>query len=161
MAVARSLFVGVSCAVLVLAAVSVPVAARADSNGVPPVGGVWSGKLTDTYWDQSSQGSVKPKQKFKTNVTVTIDEHGTNGEELTFTIVFTDLFPLDSSTGVAQLVLDGFGGNYHVNAAMDGAATVSLSGVANKKGTQLTLEGVGASSDFTHELKITLKKQSP
>lgn len=158
MAVARSLFVGVSCAALLLAALLVPARAQAQSDGVPPIGGVWTGKLTDRYWDQTSDGSVKPKQKFKSDVDVTIDQ---DADELTITINFQNLFPIDSAVGVAQLILDGFGGNYHVNAAMAGAATVSLSGVANKKGTRLSLEGVAASTEFTHELKIKLKKQSP
>src|SRR5258705_9096837 len=57
MAVARSLFVGISCAAL--AAFLLPGPARADSNGVPPVEGTWSGKLTDVYWDQTSAGSLR------------------------------------------------------------------------------------------------------
>jgi hypothetical protein len=158
MAVARSLFVAVSCTALVLAALLVPGAVRADSNGVPPIGGVWSGKFSDTYWDQTSAGSVKPKQKFKSKVDVTIDQ---SVDAFSMTIDFQDPFFIDSSVGISQLILDGFGGNYHVSSSMSGAASVTLSGVANKSGTKLTLTGVGASSEFTHEITIKLKKQSP
>jgi hypothetical protein len=44
---------------------------------------------------------------------------------------------------------------------MNGTASVTLSGVTNKAGTKLTFTGVGASGDFTHEITIKLKKQSP
>jgi hypothetical protein len=155
MAVARSLFVSASCSALVLAALLVPVASHADSNGVPPIGGVWSGTFSDVYWDQTSAGSVKPKQKFKSKVDVTIAQ---SVDAFTITINFQDPFFVDSAVGISTLVLDGFGGNYHANAAMNGAISVTLSGVTNKGGTKLTFTGVGASSEFTHEVTIKLKK---
>jgi hypothetical protein len=157
MAVARSLFVSVSCTALVLAALLAPRAARADSDGVPPIAGAWSGKLTDVYFDQTSDGSLKPKQKFKSNVTVIVAQ--ATGQ-ITMTINFQDPFPVDGSTGVSQFVLNGYVGNNHMNASMDGAASVTFSGVINKKGNSLTLEGFAASTEFTHELKIKLKLQS-
>src|SRR5258706_4884028 len=158
MAVARSLFVGISCAALALAALTLPGAARADSNGVPPVEGTWSGKLTDVYWDQTSAGSLRPRQKFKSNVDVTIAQAV---DQLTITINFVDPFPVNSGAFVSQLVLTGYGGNFHVSGAMSAGPSVTLSGEVNKKGTSLQLDGIAASTEFTHQLSIKLKKQSP
>jgi hypothetical protein len=158
MAVARSLFVSASCTALVVAALLIPVAARAASDGVPPIGGVWSGKFSDTYWDQTHLGSPKPKNKFSTKVDVTINQ---GVGDFSMTINFQDVLPIDASAGIGVLVLGGFVGNYHANASMNGTASVTLSGVTNKAGTKLTFTGVGASGDFTHEITIKLKKQSP
>jgi hypothetical protein len=132
-------------------------AARADSNGVVPLDGVWSGTVSGHYWNQSSDGSVKPKQKFKSKVDVTIDQ---DNDEITMTINFDENFPVNTAGGMAQLVLEGFGGNYHVGLKTGVSPFVSLSGDSNKKGTRLSLEGVVVSDEFTHELKIKLKKQN-
>jgi len=48
-----------------------------------------------------------------------------------------------------------------VNAAMDAGPAVTLSGIANKNGTRLTLNGVAASTEFTHEMVFKLTKQNP
>jgi hypothetical protein len=138
----------------VSALVVVPGVARAQSNGVPPIQGNWTGKLTDVYWDQTSPGSVHPKKRFSSNVDVTISQAG---DQVTLTINFQDLFPVNSAAGLAQLVLDGYAGNYHVNAAMGAGPSVTLSGWANKTGTRLTLNGVIASTEFTHEVVLKLK----
>lgn len=154
----RSLLVGSSCALVLVALVVAPNAARAASDGVPPIAGTWKGKLNDVYWDQTSLGSVHPKKKFKSNVDVTIAQ---TDDQVTITINFQDPFPLNSSAFISQVVLTGYAGNYHVNASMDAGPAMTLSGAANKKGTKLTLEGVAASTEFTHELVIKLNLQNP
>lgn len=145
-----------SVALFVSALSVVPSVARADSNGVPPIEGSWTGKLTDVYWDQTSPGSIRPKKKFNTKVDVAIAQ--TDGE-VTLTINFQDPFPVNSGAFVSQLVLDGFDGNYHVSAAMSAGPSATLSGSVNKMGTSLTLKGVIASTEFTHEVTLKLKLQ--
>lgn len=157
MAAARSLLVSVSCAALVLAAVVVPAPIHAQSNGVPPVDGLWSGTFKSTYWDQTSMAAVKPKLKFKSKVAVDIDQ---DADEITMTITFEDPFPVNRGISVSQLVLEGFAGNYHVSAGLGTEPVVSLSAQSNKKGTSLKLTGVAASSEFTHEIKFSLKRKN-
>jgi hypothetical protein len=158
MTAARCFFVAALCAGLSLSALVAPDLARADSNGVPPLAGSWTGKLTDTYFDQTSGGSVHPKQHFKSKVGVVIAQVD---DAVTITINFQDIFPVNSGAGVSTLVLDGFAGNYHVNAAMDAGPSVTLSGATNRSGSSLTLNGIVASTEFTHEITIKLKKQNP
>ena len=136
-------------------------AARADSDGVPSISGSWSGKITSKYWDQTSTGAVHPKQKYKSKVAVTIDQAGAAIE---MTLNFNQAFPVDTSSSLPSLVLTGFVGNYHVSAAEDSTAAlpaVAWSGTTNKKGTKLTLTGVAASTEFTQEIVVKLKKTGP
>jgi hypothetical protein len=147
----RSLLAGLFALTLFLAPL-----AHADSNGVPPIAGTWSGKVTSVYWDQTSDGSLKPKLKYKSKVTVTIAQ---TNDAVTLTVNFADPFPMNSGVSVSSVVLNGFGGNFHLSATMDADPAVALSGAANRKGTSLSLSGVAASTEFTHELKMTLKKQ--
>ena len=159
MAVARSLLVSVSCAALVLAAVVVPGVTQADSDGVPFIDGQWTGKLQSTYWDQTIEGSVKPKKKFKSDVIVDIDQ---DDDEITMTITFEDEpFPASAGAPLPILILEGVSGNYHFNASMDGGPTVTLSGSSNKSAKNLKATGVSASNDYTHEIKLSLKRQNP
>lgn len=148
-----------SCFALFVALVTgliAPALAHAQSNGVPPLDGAWSGKLTDHYWDQTSAGSVDPKQNFHSRVDVEVDQ---DADEIVLVINFDDDFPIGAAS-VGMITLEGFAGNYHVSAASSGAVTAALSGSSNKKGTRLTLKGVIASPDFTHEVTIKLKKQN-
>jgi len=155
LAVARSLCAGALGAAIALSSLVAPRAARADSNGVPPVDGTWSGKLVDVYWDQTSQGSVRPKQSFRTRVDVDINQ---DGGDITMTIVFNNPFPIDGVSALSQVVLEGSAGNYHVNAGMSGVGSATFSGSTNRTGTSLVLSGMFASNDFTHQITIKLKK---
>jgi len=155
MAVARSLCAGALCAALAVSSLVLPRAARADSNGVPPVDGAWVGKLVDIYWDQTSKGSVRPKQSFRTKVDADINQ---DGGDVTLTIVFDHPFPIDGASALAQIVLEGSAGNYHVNAGMSGVGSATFSGSTNRAGTTLVLTGFVASNDFTHQVTIKLKK---
>jgi hypothetical protein len=160
MAVARSVLVSFACAALVLGAVVVPSKTLADSTGVPVVDGQWTGTFQTTYWDQTQDGFIKPKKKFKSDVVVDIDQEDT--DEITMTITFEDeLFPVSAGAAVQQLVLEGFTGNYHFNLAMDGGPWVTLSGSSNKSAKNLKLTGVAASGDYTHEIKLSLKRSDP
>ncbi len=158
MAVARSLLVSFACAALVLAVAAVPNVTSADSSGVPFIDGQWTGKFQTNYWDQTIQGSVKPKKKFKSDVVVNIDQ---DDDEITMTIDFEEQFPVSSGANVTQLILQGTSGNYHFNAGMDGGPSVTLSGSSNKSAKNLKAAGVAASDDFTHEIKLSLKRQNP
>lgn len=142
-----------------LAAVLVPGRTLAESNAVPPIDGQWEGTLTSVYWDQTSAGSVRPKKKFKSNVDVDISQDPVHGD-LTMVITFdpNNLFPASSAASVSQLTLDGAGGNYHLNAATGAGPSVALSGSSDKNGSRLKLNGVSASTDITHELKLSLKR---
>jgi hypothetical protein len=143
--------------VLVALLVSTAVVAHADSNGVPPLAGSWTGKLTSTYWDQTSGGSVKPKLRYKAKVTVLIAQ---SNDQITLTISFpsSDGFPLTTNATLSSMSLSGFGGNYHMSASMESAPAITLSGTANKKGTSLKLTGAAASNELTHQITISLKK---
>jgi hypothetical protein len=132
--------------------------AHADSNGVVPIAGTWTGTLSSSYWDQTSGGSVRPKLRYKAKVTVVIAE--TNGTITSMIISFPNPgLPMTSTPSFApQMTLSGFSGNYHTSAALDSNPAITLSGSTNKKGTSLKMTGVAATTDFTHELKISLRK---
>lgn len=142
--------------VLVALLLCTAVVAHAASDGVPPVAGTWVGKLSSVYWDQTSAGSIRPRLRYKTRVSVSIVQ---NQDAVTMTITFPQGdFPLTASSMLSQMTLNGFAGNYHLNAAMDSAPAITLSGTTNRRGTALTLTGVAASTELTHELRISLKK---
>ena len=143
-----------------LALLSPAVVAHAQSNGVVPVAGSWTGTFSSTYWDQTSGGSIKPKLRYKAKVTVVITE--TNGTISSMVISFpAPGFPMSSTPSYAPtLTLSGFAGNYHMSAALDSTPAITLSGNSNKKGTSLKLDGVAATTEFTHEIKLSLKKSN-
>jgi hypothetical protein len=137
-------------------------AARAQSDGVPTIAGAWSGKVTSVFWDQTNAGPPKPRNKYKSKVDVTITQGADGAIEMTLT--FDDPFPVDTGTVQTTLTLTGFVGNYHLSAGEESTLTlpaVTLSGSSNKKAKNLSLTGVAASGEFTHELKIKLKRLSP
>lgn len=136
-------------------------AARAQSDGVPTIAGAWSGKVTSVYWDQTNAGPPKPKNKFKSKVDVTITQGADGAIEMTLT--FDDPFPVDTGTVLTTLTLNGFVGNYHLSAGEEATLTlpaVALSGSSNKNAKNMSLTGVAASGEFTHELKIKLRRLS-
>jgi len=139
---------------------SAAVAAHADSNGVVPLAGTWTGTFSSTYWDQTSGGSIKPKLRYKAKVTVLISE--TTGVITSMMISFPSPgFPMTSTPSWApNLTLSGFSGNYHMSAALASSPAITLSGNSNKKGTSLKVDGVAATTEFTHEFKISLKKSN-
>jgi hypothetical protein len=154
--VVRSLLV---CSAVCLFALAAP-RARADSDAVPSVAGAWSGKITSVYWDQTNDSSVHPKKKYKSSVDVTITQVG---PQIEMTLSFGEDFPVDASSVLSSLVLEGFVGNYHASAGEDPTLTlpaVLLSGTSNKKADRLTWTGTAASTEFTHQITIKLKKTS-
>ena len=160
MAVARSLFVGISCAALALAALSLPGAARADSNGAPNIGGTWRGTLTSKYWDQTSSALIHPKKSFKTKVTLTIVQTG-DDPTLAVVIAYDDPFPVGDGTPLSVSALSGFVGNFHLSLVDADPVGFALSGEINGRATAISLAGIAATADLTHELRIKLKKQNP
>jgi hypothetical protein len=149
------------CGVVSLFMLAAP-SARAQSDGVPSLEGVWTGKATSVYWDQTNVSHANPKNKYKSKVNVTISQGALAAIELTIT--FAKAFPVSTGTTQTSLVLDGFVGNSHASAGEQATMSlpaVTLSGTINKKGTKLTLTGVAASTEFTHQITIKLKKTSP
>lgn len=145
------------CSVGSLFVLTAPGAARAQSDGIPTIAGEWTGKVTSVYWDQTSDGPPKPKQKYKSKVDVSIDQ---KGGAILLTLNFDQDFPVDSAGGTSSAVLTGNVGNYHLSGILEsgpGLPAVALSGTSNKKGTKLTLTGVAASDEFTHQIKIKIK----
>src|SRR5262245_54600113 len=148
------------CGVVSLFMLAVP-DARADSDGVPTVGGEWTGKVTSVYWDQTNGGAARPKHKYKSKLDATIAQ---KGGAILITLDFDSIFPVDTGGGTATLTLTGNIGNYHLSGvaeAAPGIPAVALSGTSNKKGTKITLTGVAASGDFTHQIKIKIKRIAP
>jgi hypothetical protein len=144
---------------LVLACVLLlPSVTIADSTGVPFVAGTWRGTLKSQYFDQSVAGSLHPKNKFKTKVTVTIAQTG-DGPELAAMITYDDGLPTSSNTTIGVSALNGFVGNFHLSLANTGPAW-ALSGSVNNKANTIELRGVMANDTLTHEIDIHLKKQN-
>jgi hypothetical protein len=140
-----------------LAAVSVvPSLTIADSTGVPFLAGSWHGELKSVYWDQSVVGSLKPKKKFKTKVTVNVAQ-GMEDDQLAVTFTYDDPLPTSASTADPVDALSGFVGNGHLNLS-NNAPAFALSGEVNGKGSQIKLTGVMGTDSLTHELTIKLKK---
>jgi hypothetical protein len=146
----RSLWVALA---LLFASVSV---AHAQSNGVPPIDGEWRGKIKGIYYDQTSEGSLQPKQKYKDRVDVVIDQEV---GDIDFDITFENGLPSGSGIAVLTAELDGTVGNYHLSIAqtVESPAIVG-SGKINKKGNVIVIRGIAASDDYTHEFWIKLKK---
>jgi len=149
-----ALLIGVVTLASVLA---VPSLTIADSTGVPFLAGTWRGSLKSSYWDQSVAGSLKPKKKFSTKLSVVIAQ-GAEDDALAVTFSYDDPLPTSSSTTTTVNALSGFVGNFHLNLANTSPA-FALSGSVNGKGTSITLTGVMGTDSLTHELKIKLKKQ--
>lgn len=143
-------------ALLVLAVLLVGSVASAQSNGVPPIDGEWSGKIKGIYYDQTSAGALDPKQKFKDRVDVVIDQElGDIDVEITFEN------GLPSGTGIALLNadLDGTVGNYHLSIVQTAISPAIVgSGKINKRGNRIVIRGIASSDDYTHEFTIKLKK---
>lgn len=129
------------------------------STGVPLVAGMWSGKLTSLYWDQTNAGSLKPKKKFKGAVTLMISQT-VGSDALAATITYVDPLPIGDSAQTFVGTLSGTVGNFHLSLGDQGTTvTIALSGTVNKKGTAIQLTGVAFSTDFTHEVRLKLKLQ--
>jgi hypothetical protein len=131
--------------------------ALAASDGVPPVSGSWHGKFSSVFWDQTNGAALAPRFKYKAKVDVTITQVD-DAIEMTINFPAIPAFPVDSTTAAAQLVLEGFVGNYHVNATHATGPTMVLSGFTNKKGNVLVFNGTAASGEFTHEIQMKLKR---
>jgi len=144
---------------LVVPAPSYAGGALTGSTGVPLIAGVWSGKLSSVYWDQTNAGSLKPKKKFKGAVTLTISQT-VGSDALAATITYVDPLPIGDSVQTMVGTLSGNVGNFHLSLGDQGTTvTIALSGTVNKKGTAIELTGVAFSTDFTHQLTIKLKLQ--
>lgn len=144
---------------MTLAAVlAVPSLTIANSTGTPFLDGNWRGSLSSVYWDQSVAGSIKPKKKFKTKVTVHIAQ-GMEDDNLAVTFTYDDALPTSASSADPVDALSGFVGNGHLNLSSMTPA-FALSGSVNGKATSITLVGVMGTDSLTHELKIKLKKQN-
>lgn len=161
MAEARSLLTRCAVSLVLIAALLAPTVTRADSNGAPNISGTWRGKLTSKYWDQTSSALLKPKLKFKTRVTVLIVQTGDN-PVLSAVISYDDAnFPVADGMDVPSSALSGYIGNFHLNLTDTDPLAIALSGeVKGKNAKKIELTGVAASADFTHELKITLKRSN-
>jgi hypothetical protein len=161
MAEARSLFTRGIGSLILLVALLAPAVTRADSNGAPNIAGTWRGKLTSKYWDQTSSASLKPKLKFKTGVTVLIVQTGDN-PVLSAVISYDDEnFPVADGMSVPSSALSGYVGNAHLNLTDTDPLAIALSGeVKGKNASKIELTGIAGSGDFTHELKITLKRSN-
>ena len=149
-----------ACCVAALFVFAAP-AARAQSDGVPLVSGAWTGKLSSVYWDQTTGGAAHPKQKFKSKLSAVIEQEG---GALAITLTLDQSLPVTTSNASSIFMLSGNVGNYHLNAGEDAGLNVpamTLSGSSSKKGTKLTLKGVAASDELTHEITIKLKKVGP
>ena len=161
MAEARSLLArGAGSLVLMIALLAAGVT-QADSNGAPNISGTWRGKLTSKYWDQTSSALLKPKLKFKTGVTVLIVQTGDN-PVLSAVISYDDEnLPVSDGMNVPSSALSGYVGNFHLNLTDTDPLAIALSGeIKGKNASKIELNGVAASGDFTHELKITLKRSN-
>ncbi|MFI5314529.1 MAG: hypothetical protein ACHQ6T_02430 [Myxococcota bacterium] len=164
MSATRLLLARSLCAAVLVSALVVPGVTRSapkGSTGTPVLAGTWMGKLTSVYWDQTADGFLSPKHKFKTNVTLTIVQ--ISGDDvLAATISYNPGLPITANDLVTVGTLSGTVGNSHLNLSNQGALlTVALSGSVNKKANSITLTGVGASTDFTHQITIKLKLQNP
>jgi len=142
--------------VTLAAGLTVPSLTIADSTGVPFLAGSWHGELKSVYWDQSVVGSLKPKKKFKTKLTVNIAQ-GMEDDQLAVTFTYADPLPTSASTGDPVDALSGFVGNGHLNLSNVNPA-FALSGDVNDKGTQIKMTGVMGTDSLTHELTIKIKK---
>ena len=158
MAIVRLARVGV-CALLLAAALLAPGVTSADSNGAPNISGTWTGKLKSKYWDQTSSASTKPKLKYKSDVTVTIVQMDDDPDLAVILVFDDDAFPAADDDDLELMALSGFVGNGHLNLSTGGAVTFALSGEVNKNADKIKLDGIAASSDFTHELEIKLKRR--
>lgn len=152
----RSLSVSLAFALVLLAAPS----ARTESSGVPFIEGTWTGVWKSKYWDQTVEGSVRPRDKFKSDVTVTIVQDDQSGD-LEATITFDDNpLPLHG-VSLQSLGVVGNVGNFHLNLSEEeGAPELAASGVVNSKASKLKLEGVLATGEYTYEFVIGLKRRS-
>jgi hypothetical protein len=146
------------CVVTLACLLSVPSMTIADSTGVPFLAGTWSGDLKSNYWDQSVAGSLKPKKKFKTKITVTIAQ-GLEDDNLAVTFAYNDGLPTSATSNSLVDALSGFVGNGHLNLSQNTPEAWALSGTVNGKGNAITLVGVMGTDSLTHELVIKLKKQ--
>ena len=84
------------------------------SDGVPMIAGEWTGKITSVYWNQTSAGAVRPKQKYKSKLDGSIDQ---KGGAILIGLTFDSLFPVDTGGGTSTVTLNGNVGNYHLGAA--------------------------------------------
>jgi hypothetical protein len=152
------------CAAILMSALVVPGVTRSapiGSTGLPLLAGTWSGKLTSVYFDQTAAGFSSSKHKFKTNVTLVIAQ--TVGDDaLAATISYNPGLPITANDLVTVGTLSGTVGNHHLNLSDQAVSlTIALSGSVNKKANSIKLTGVGASTDYTHEITIKLKLQNP
>jgi hypothetical protein len=144
--------------VIAAAAFFAPSLTSADSNGAPNIAGTWRGTLQSRYWDQTSSAATKPKLKFKTKVTVTIVQ-ANDDPALAVVIAFDDDFPAADGNQLAVAALSGFIGNGHCSLSDSEPVVFTFSCDSNKNANHLKMVGVAATGDFTHELKMSLKKQ--
>jgi hypothetical protein len=148
------------CAAILVVALVVPGATRADSTGVPLLVGVWTGTLTSTYWDQTS-ASIRPRYRFRSKVTLTIVQ-ALNDGALAAAISYDPPLPTSPSPmdDISVGTLSGNVGNFHLGLADEGATlSIALSGAVNARATSMRLAGVATSSSYTHELIIKLRPQ--
>lgn len=146
----RSLLVA---ALLCLASV-----ARAESDGVPFVDGDWTGKIKAVYYDQTNEGSNRPKHHYRDKVDVVIDQ---DAGEIEFDVTFDEGLPTSSGTTIVNAVLEGFVGNYHLSIAQfEEQPLLVASGQVTKNGKKMKIRGTAATADYTIEFQIQLKKRN-
>ena len=135
--------------------------AFADSDGVPSIDGAWSGKIKAVYYDQTNEGAVHPKQKYKDRVEVEIFQDEGEGD-FELDITFDNGLPTSGDTLLLAAEIGGNVGNYHVSIASDGETAPPLvgSGKVTKNGKKLKIKGMAATSDYTIEFQMELKKRN-
>jgi len=103
---------------------------------------------------------IHPKRKFKTKVTLTIVQTG-DDPVLAVVIAYDDAFPIGDGTPISVSALSGFVGNFHLSLVDADPVGFALSGDVNGKAASISLRGVAATGDLTHEIQIKVKKQHP
>jgi hypothetical protein len=132
--------------------------ARADSTGVPFLDGVWQGKIKAKIYDQTIPGSNDRRFKYNSQIDVDIVQ-AEESDVLTVTVFFNDPLPVGTAEVAPTLTLGGRVGNFHMNmAGEEDGVTMVGSGDIDKKAKQIRMTGTAATSDYTIEFKLKVKR---